>query len=83
MLSSSSSKNEATSCVDIAKSSKDALGVDTTAGNFECGVGTHCLFVAGAGSLDGIVVALLFALIPVIDFGSWEARSFASSASSP
>jgi hypothetical protein len=73
LMSSSSSKNEATSCVDMAKSSKDALGREATAETFEttgCDVGTHCLFAGGAGAFNGMGVALLFALGPDIDFGS-------------
>jgi len=66
LIVSSSSKNEAISCVDIIKSSKDALGPDTTAGDVVWVVGTHFLFTGGAG----VGVAFLFVLGPDMDMGS-------------
>lgn len=70
----------------MAKSSKDALGVNATAEAFkttECDNGAHCLFAEVAKVFDGVGAAFLFAFGPDIDFGSWEALSFASSTSSP
>jgi len=83
LILSSSSKNEATSCVDMKKSSKDALGPETTAEDFVWVIGTHCLFTGGTGFFEGIGEAFLFALGPDMDIGSCEALSLASSASSP